>query len=296
MKYKKIALSILTNSKVKSVWTLLVILAASIYAYYKWEYVVGIVQTFRISTVLLSFLLILSAKLLLAHNQRLAQKGNSITLDFLDHFYIYNFTQLAKYIPGVIWQFVGKAGEYAKRGLEATHIKNTLMTEIFFLVVGSGFAGVIFISLQQILFTQYGWYAVLALCVLFVLFVFSRKKIKRNFYEKLTVQFFVMHIGIWTLLGASFYLLVGQFAAKMSFEFFLTVLSYNTFSFLVGYVAFFAPGGLGVREAVLVLFMSSEGTQYIITVAAMHRVLYLGVEVLLFFIANFHKEIRRLFK
>lgn len=280
-------LRIVNNPKVKSVWTIAVIFFSLFYFTNQREYVSEVLQEFKVSTVTLSLILILLAKVLLAYNQLLSQKNNFKTLSFKEHFYIYNFTQLAKYIPGIVWQFVGKAGEYAKRGLGGKHIRNSLFTEIIFLVAGSASAGLFFTVVQQVLYRKAEKYLFLFLVIFGVLFILLRRRLP--FIRKLNIAFFLIHLLIWLLIGTSFYILAQQYLLSSSFEIFLKVISFNAFSFTGGYIVFFAPGGIGIRELTLTFILSGESAQSLAVVVAMHRGLYLLVEFFLFMASKFLK-------
>ena len=68
----------------------------------------------RISPALLvaSVVLTILAKGFLADNARIAALRNRIQMDFPTAARLYNLSQLGKYLPGSIWQFVGRAAAY----------------------------------------------------------------------------------------------------------------------------------------------------------------------------------------
>jgi uncharacterized membrane protein YbhN (UPF0104 family) len=91
-------------------------------------------------------------------------------------------------------------------------------------------------------------------------------------------QFF-SQVALWVIFGVSFFLL---FSKTGSLDDLLFTIGAFGLSFLAGYVAIFAPGGIGVREYVAVLlfsiiFSSTEIGIYTI----IHRLLYTLVEFLL---------------
>jgi uncharacterized membrane protein YbhN (UPF0104 family) len=118
---------------VKYLWILAVVVFVSLYFYTHFESIVKIVDHIPFFNLLCAFITLFLAKVLLSYTALLSVNYVSINIPFSKMFSIYNITQLAKYIPGSIWQFVGKAGAYAKEGMSASTIKKSIfITEFFF--------------------------------------------------------------------------------------------------------------------------------------------------------------------
>jgi glycosyltransferase 2 family protein len=91
----------------------------------------------------------------------------------------------------------------------------------------------------------------------------------------------LLYIPSWLVLGASFWLCARGLAGAPSHD-----LAFYTGAFamawLAGLLAVYAPGGLGVREAVLVALLSSRiGAADALVVAAASRLILIGVDVVL---------------
>jgi uncharacterized membrane protein YbhN (UPF0104 family) len=96
-----------------------------------------------------------------------------------------------------------------------------------------------------------------------------------------TIRATLLYLPIWLLLGASFWLcargLVGVPARDLAFY-----AGAFAVAWLAGLVAIYAPGGLGVREAVLVALLSGRiGAADALVVAAASRLILILVDVLL---------------
>jgi len=92
------------------------------------------------------------------------------------------------------------------------------------------------------------------------------------------VHLIILQLGIWLALGGSYFLLF-QSAGKESIW---LVMGGYALSWVAGYVVPFAPGGIGIREAVQVFIFSPIATsEQIAIIAIVHRMLYTVTEVFL---------------
>jgi hypothetical protein len=83
-------------------------------------------------------------------------------------------------------------------------------------------------------------------------------------------------IGIWMLFGLSFWLVFPPQAGFM-----MPVVGAFSLSWVAGYVAFFAPGGIGIREVLLTVILGGVfASQEVAIYATIHRVLWVLMEIL----------------
>jgi uncharacterized membrane protein YbhN (UPF0104 family) len=95
-----------------------------------------------------------------------------------------------------------------------------------------------------------------------------------------TFETALLYVPVWLLLGLCFWL-TARSLFDLSFEQSSFYTGAFTVAWLVGLVAVFAPGGLGVREAVLVaLLRSRTGTADAVLLAAASRALLTVVDLL----------------
>jgi uncharacterized membrane protein YbhN (UPF0104 family) len=95
-----------------------------------------------------------------------------------------------------------------------------------------------------------------------------------------TIGATLLYLPVWLLLGASFWLcargLLGVPAADVT-----VYMAAFAIAWLAGLLAVYAPGGLGVREAVLVALLSGRiGAGNALVVAAASRLILILVDVL----------------
>jgi uncharacterized membrane protein YbhN (UPF0104 family) len=206
-----------------------------------------------------------------------------------DFFSLISISQLGKYVPGGVWQFVARFGAYKENNISNKELGKSFLIENIWMVSGAFFTGLFFILINnpEVILNKYGIflnkqiYIILAIgCLLFCyisIFITEYKLYPASIYKISirSIRLFTTQTIMWFFLGASFFILFSGMG--------LDNLSYSigayTLSFLAGYVAIFAPGGIGVREVVLVFLFSPFFTPEKIGVyAIIHRLLYTIVE------------------
>jgi uncharacterized membrane protein YbhN (UPF0104 family) len=101
--------------------------------------------------------------------------------------------------------------------------------------------------------------------------------------------FVVAGLGLllWIFIGSSFFVMFSEFQPSVAPLF----IGGYAVSWAVGYIAVFAPGGLGVREAVLAFVFSNIASVEMIAVyAAMNRIIWVIAEVLFGLVGMVQKQ------
>ncbi|MDA3879303.1 MAG: lysylphosphatidylglycerol synthase domain-containing protein [Prolixibacteraceae bacterium] len=212
----------------------------------------------------------------------------------------------AKYIPGKLWVIIGRASVAAKEKYSVKVFSTiSLKEQLVYLFVG------LLISLIGLVFVDINPYfllIVLATVLGLGLFLFSEKiyrfalsLFQRIFRKELDVPFVgikeLMHIGLatftyWTFWSIGFFLLCKSISPEISivaaFAFPLSV-SY-------GLLAVFIPGGIGVREGIIVLVLTSLGVeaQLSVTISVVSRLWFITGEIFIFLLALFFRKEREL--
>jgi len=185
--------------------------------------------------------------------------------------------QLGKYIPGSIWQYAGRAAVARGHGLPVRPVAMSLPVEFGAAALAGGVTGAFLL----------GWWgtAVIAAAAAILLIIERRPNVS-NLAVTTTIHATLLCIPMWLLLGASFWItargLVGTPVQELAFY-----AGAFAIAWLAGLVAIYAPGGLGVREAVLVALLSSRiGTADALVIAAASRLILIIVDVALAGIAT----------
>jgi len=280
-------------SIVKIIWLAAVVVGGIFYIAKNYSLASQYLQTIQPLKLVLSFVLILIMRTLHPHLVQHSLVLADSYLDFKQVFSIVSISQLGKYIPGGIWQFVARFSAYKENQLSYKGMGVSFLIENVWLVLGSLFVGVFFIflggpatPLQQTSSAAaaffYGMIAFLAMLFwITTLFAteYGVKSTNRQPSWRAALIQFVSQTSMWVFLGLSFALLFQDLA---SFSDVSQVTGAFIWSFLAGYLAIFAPGGIGVREYVAVLLLSSLfASNEVGMVTILHRVLYTLAEFLL---------------
>jgi glycosyltransferase 2 family protein len=204
-------------------------------------------------------------------------------------FYINAVCQLAKYVPGSILQYIGRAGFYTAGGLNVTSSLKVMILEIFWLISSALLLGSISLLLHYEVANVW-----IVLIMVVILWWGVLHLVARVFFHKISWRVIIdllTQLVMWGAFGLSFWVLLPGEQLVIWIPY---IVGSFCFAWVVGYVAFFAPGGLGVRETVLVgLLAILFPAPQIIVYMAIHRTIWLMIEVLNGFIGHIiHLQVR----
>lgn len=212
---------------------------------------------------------------------------NSIT-NPLQCIRIYTVSQLARYIPGKIFMFVGRVMLAERMGVK----KSISILSVFFEAIIST-SGAFFAILILYIFSskiQIDWLdplriGFLIVCGLFMLnprlikFILNKiyqmrygrdvdfPSIDFKYYKIVLLCFY--YIIIWVLVGMSFYFLVSSFFGQLiSLKVAFDISCIFLISWLVGFLSFLTPGGIGVREAIMTIGLEQLFPLYLVAIIA----------------------------
>lgn len=197
-------------------------------------------------------------------------------------FYVTSVSQLGKYLPGSIWQFVGKAALYQADGLSVGRSVQALVLENLWLLSAAGFVGVCFLLValadgMAILATAGilgAWIAVIYLTL--------RRYPEMNTLSDIATLWASQAV-LWVFFGSSLWLLMASQVGVVNLP---LLLGSFCISFIVGFIVVIAPGGIGVREAVLVALLATIlPADEVLIFAGVHRFLWILAELLMGLIA-----------
>lgn len=277
----------------KFVWVIAVVVGGVYYVIKNYAQAIQYLDSISPLKIIASVALILIVRLL---NTDLVQRSLELVgwkPNFKEAFNLVSISQLGKYIPGGVWQFVARFAAYKDNNLSVKNMGVSFLVENLWMVLGSLFVSLFFlgISAPVTILDQFGIHLTSSLLQIIsisslVLFIISliviEFVVKTEYHQpklKNVIPQFVSQFLLWVTLGVSFFVLFSKIGSLN--DLFFTIGAFGI-SFLAGYVAIFAPGGIGIREYVAVvlfsiLFSSSEIGIYTI----MHRLLYTVVEFLL---------------
>lgn len=274
-------------------WISGILIFVSIFAIEKRETLASALVAIPIESMLCAVLLILGAKLCLVSNLKTAAKKFGIVVSWREGYRIYNLTQLAKYIPGSIWQFVGRIAILREKNISSIAIRNSLLAEHFWVLGVATLLAIIFslkniqefiyfLSVKQALHSPVLMLIVIVFLVGLILFSIIKRNLLHSVVNFSPPIFAVLTLVIaWFLFGTSLWITTLPFLGE-SESTFLYIVGVYCFAFVSGFFVPFAPAGIGVREAVLVFALSPYlETDTAILLAAINRVNYLASEIIL---------------
>ncbi len=291
-----------TARALRWVWALVVVAVVTVVVVREWGRVGERVGDLSWQLLVVAFLATSGAKLCLGENARLAAAGHGIELPRLVAMRLYNVSQLGKYVPGSVWQFVGRAVAYRDRGAGYGAIRDALLTESLWLIGGAGLTGVVLggtavlpVVVGGLSRTTMTWLAVGAGVVLVVVVavVLSRRSAVVRYVRAAAPTPRVLGIQAltWLLLGTGCWAVCRAADVSPPWPYAVGLFAAG---YAVGFVVLLAPAGLGVRDGILVaglLPFTDSATAIVIAVVA--RLVYLGVEVVLVVVGEGAAALRR---
>ncbi len=191
---------------------------------------------------------------------------------------IHFLAQVGKYVPGMVWSAIGKFALSRDSGMTGVQTGHALVLETVFIVFGCLFVAMPLVS-DAALAVGLGSTEAIVLAVAIGLFTLSAVhpavfgflvrlagRVTGKRLEAQRVPFvdilktIPVYVSIFLFVGFGFWLLALGFGLEIPF--FPGIFLYPT-AFGVGYLVVLAPGGLGVRELVLVwlIRMAAPGSE-----------------------------------
>ncbi len=286
---------------IKWLWLVLVLAAAGYYFYRNWDQVSSLINQISAWQIALSLVLLLIGKMFLVVLVQFSVNAEGWHPKYLEVLGVYGLSSLGKYIPGGVWHFVGRFGIYKINGLSAKASTRALILENIWLLGSAVATGVIGVFLTRfdliaglLNLPNQQWLAILftvvALGLWLLVLVVVHKIMRRYTIEDLPNVFLVAAVGLvlWIFIGGSFFVMFQEFPLSAAPLF----IGGYAVSWAVGYVAVFAPGGLGIREAVLAfVFSTIASVEFIAVYAAMNRIIWVIAEVLFGLVGMTQKRI-----
>lgn len=282
---------------VKWVWIFAVILAGSYYLITNWEKMIIFLAKVPKLNLLYSALFIIFGKFCLFLLAKYSLEREGFHLPFQHVFFIVATTQLGKYIPGGVWHFIGRYNAYQNEEISLKKSTKAMISENLWLLSGALMVGAMFglhsklgkdflagigLSIQFPILILYS----IIIFLLWIFLLIGYEAILQRKFPSIEVvkliKLILVQTFTWVLLGVSFLLIFPM----STFSFIPDAVFGFTISWAIGYVAIFAPGGIGIREGALVwIFSQLFQTEDILIYSTVHRFLYVAVEFLMGFLS-----------
>jgi len=268
-----------------------------------WNQVKDFDWKFDYALLIISFVLQMMALFWLVKiwQRMLRHTGSSVS--YLKLFKVWFFTNLGKYLPGKVWQFLGMIYMLEKEGVPKQSSFSTGVLAQAFSVISGLFISVLFLGadLYARFFSQKPGLmlagVVLCVAILVVLCypktlekivnwglrILKKEKISLDISIKDVIIYILSYSLSWLLFGLAFLIFV-KAMTKADFNMYFTLTGAFAFSLNIGFLALFTPGGIGVREGILVFLLSSLFPLPVSTLISLLSRLWITVGELLCFL------------
>ncbi len=282
----------------KYFWYFIYILSFVFILYYIVKYSSYITQIFSLS--FLPFVLIAVGLNILAFIAMASSWAYMVKrhhkASYISLLHIFFISQITRYVPGNIWSFIARFTNNKKIGVNNSATAYFLAIENLNLIVTAAVFSLFSIGLLRINSSVPLILAILlSFCFMIVFFFFPHlfKNVIDRFAAKFHVKadytslskkdlivVFILFIAYWTLFGSAFFIILQGFHRISSISL-LSAIGMNAAAWIIGYLSFLTPSGLGVREGIFVLFLQkSLGAIPALTIAIISRVVFTFSEVL----------------
>jgi glycosyltransferase 2 family protein len=201
--------------------------------------------------------------------------------------------QLGKYLPGSVWQYAGRAAMVRSRGVPVQVGLVSLAVEV---VASAAAAAIVALLVLPVAWTLAGWAALAALTAVSAAL---RRRIAAGIHrlrlravpvarlDRATLAAglqslpaaVALYVLVWVAYGLGFWLTARALFAVPASQLPLYIGVFAT-GWVVGFIVIFAPGGLGIRDAVIVALLSSRiGEAHAIALAAASRLILTAVDL-----------------
>jgi hypothetical protein len=228
-------------------------------------------------------------------------KDNGYTINIYESLTSTGLSILGKYIPGKVWTIVGKAGylvdkkKFPKDVMTSLSFNQQILALWFGILLGIVSLVNFHIPGDLVVTILVSFILLSSLLFLELPFTILKSFIEKVFGKKVDIS----SLTLKSILRASPYVLLNWFFWCAGFGLFVASLTGSPFNLLIGFgfalagtigiLALFAPGGIGIREGILVALLVFYGlsAREATTIAVSSRLWFLVGEVFYFLISLF---------
>jgi glycosyltransferase 2 family protein len=183
---------------------------------------------------------------------------------------IYLQSQLGKYVPGSLWQYASRSTLATSRGIPLGVVLRSLPIELS----STAFVAAAFSMLLL------GWWGLIGVATVVAVASQLASTVRLPLAVRIAAKTTALYAGTWVLISFSFWMaaraLVDVSAARLP-----VYGGAFAVAWIVGLVAIYAPGGIGVREVLLVAILRPRiGTADAVLVATASRVVFTAADLL----------------
>ncbi len=196
-------------------------------------------------------------------------------ISFWDVYTIYFRSIAGKYLPGKVWQIAGSTYLAAKRGIpEGISVTSFVLGQVYWILsgmvlIGCGAAVGLFRDSTGFLSTVKWTFIPVIIGIIIVaikpkymeapmnwmLRLLKREKVDIYIGFRVGVKILAYYLVCWSIFGLAFWFFVGSLT-PIYFDRYLILTAVFSAAIIIGFLSLFAPGGIGVREGILILLLT----------------------------------------
>lgn len=264
-----------------------------------WSTILTYWQNLKLNWLILSFVMALLIYPEGALCWYVVLKKMGIKISILKTTQIWIIANTSRFLPGSIWQYLGRVELSTKFLTRGTTILS-MVVEIFFVLLASILIWMIVLPSIDFKGVNVKWVLLFLPLILLlthpaifkkvikIASYFLKKKIdlidfKLGFKEITTTLPFFMFNFVLNGLALSF--LIASFTDNLKILDIVIYSGFYAFSWMIGYLSFFAPGGIGVMEVTLTILLGQNLTLPLASLVVLfYRVLLTASELIIFMI------------
>lgn len=270
-----------------------------------WDDIQTVLSNIRWDLLLISLLLLFLILPIMAAISWISLRYLEVGLPYKKVFSIYFISQLAKYLPGGIWAFPGRMIAYQTVGVDQSRSIASVFREVSALLLSS-IAVSLLIVFQEIPLSNIMKWALIVGAIVSILAILVTQtpwfwrllaslKIRKsvtlplplNESESPLVSFkwipaaVVAGLVFWLAMGFPFQFLSRAISPQSSTLSWIGATAIFALAWTVGFVVFITPAGLGVRESILSLLLSTFlPVSVAVSIALISRLAWIVVEAI----------------
>ena len=238
----------------KAVWMVVVTAFVVRYVVRNWDELYDTVSSFSGLVLLSTVLVTMGGKVVISVHSQLITRVNGTRFSFRESFWMYSASDLVKYVPGGLWNALARVRLYTARGMTPATATKAFALEKYWMLVGALGTGAVALTpdLLDRIGVEAGTGAVWSVRIALVVALFAAMWIGgrvsgRHLQPRDVVRAIVEQSVMAVLFGLGVSIPLSAVHAHVS-----TTTAIGAFSMGrgLGYVAVFAPAGIGVREVV----------------------------------------------
>lgn len=220
-------------------------------------------------------------------------------------------SNLYKYLPGNVMHYIGRNQLALITDMTHAEVATATVFEVLITIIAAFIGGILFSSkyVLKVALTMVSLKLMAAIliivlvCIIIFFLLYKKFSEKINTYLKIIIRkenlskvgiIFICNLFTMIITALVFVVILASTGVKISREEYIPILGISIIAWLLGFITPGAPGGLGVREALLSVFLSGMvGMSVLSATALIYRVTSILGDIVAFIVTDIFIKNRR---